>query len=115
YFFADEFFDRQYRAEERFGQLFFQFALLTIFISCLGLLALVSYSTLQRKKEIGVRKVLGASVVNIIKLLSLDFVKLVLIAIAIAIPIAWWAMNNWLEDFAYRIEIQWWMFAVAGL
>jgi len=115
FFFADEFFDRQYRAEERFGQLFFQFALLTIFISCLGLLALVSYSTLQRQKEIGVRKVLGASVANIVKLLSLDFIKLVLIAIAIATPIAWWAMTNWLADFAYHIDIQWWMFAMAGL
>ncbi|WP_257666704.1 ABC transporter permease [Parapedobacter tibetensis] len=115
YFFADEFFDRQYRAEERFGQLFFQFALLTIFISCLGLLALVSYSTLQRQKEIGVRKVLGASVANIVKLLSIDFVKLVLIAIVIATPIAWWAMNKWLADFAYRIDMEWWMFAAVGL
>jgi len=115
YFFADEFFDRQYRSEERFGQLFFQFALLTIFISCLGLLALVSYSTLQRQKEIGIRKVLGATVANIVKLLSLDFVKLVLIAIAIAIPVAWWTMDKWLADYAYRIDIQWWMFAVSGL
>lgn len=87
---------------------------LAVFIACLGLLGLATYTAQQRTKEIGIRKVLGASVSGIVRLLSKDFIRLVLIAILIASPIAWWAMNKWLEDFAYRIEIQWWMFAVAG-
>lgn len=115
YFFLDEYFNRQYRSEEQFGRLFLNFAILAIFISCLGLFGLSSYSTAQRVKEIGIRKVLGASVSGIVQLLSSDFVKLVLIGITIALPLAWWAMNNWLEDFAYSIDIQWWMFAAAGM
>ncbi len=99
YFFLDEFFDKQYRSEERFGKLFLNFAVLAIFISCLGLLGLASYSTMQRTREIGIRKVLGASVPNIVNLLSKDFLKLVAIAIIIASPIAWWVMHNWLQGF----------------
>jgi putative ABC transport system permease protein len=114
YNFLDEFFDQQYRTEDRFGNLFFNFAVLAIFISCLGLLGLASYSTLQRTKEIGVRKVLGASISNIVNLLSVEFIKLVLIALVIATPIAWLGMNKWLTDFAYRINIGWWVFVVAG-
>jgi len=114
YYFLDQAFDKQYRAEERFGKLFLYFSGLAIFIACLGLFGLTSYTTAQRTKEIGVRKVLGASVPNIIFLLSKDFLKLVLIAIVIASPVAWWAMHNWLQDFAYRIGVEWWVFAVAG-
>lgn len=115
YFFVDESFDRQYRAEERFGNLFFDFALLAIFISCLGLLGLASYSTTQRTKEIGIRKVMGASVGSIAGLLSKDFLKLVLVAIVIALPVAWFAMNRWLQDFAYRSTIPWWIYLVTGI
>jgi putative ABC transport system permease protein len=114
YNFLDEFFDKQYRAEERFGNLFTNFAVLAIFISCLGLLGLASYSTIQRTKEIGVRKVLGASVSSIVNLLSVDFIKLVLIAFVIAAPIGWFGMNIWLRDFAYRTTITWWVFVAAG-
>lgn len=117
YFFVDEMFDRQYRAEDRFGQLFLYFAVLAIFISCLGLLGLASYSTLQRTKEIGVRKVLGASVTGIVGLLSKDFLLLVGIAFVVATPVAFFLMKGWLEGFAYRINIfsAWWIFAAGGL
>jgi putative ABC transport system permease protein len=115
YYFLDEFFDRQYRSEERFGKLFLNFAVLAIFISCLGLLGLASYSTMQRTKEIGVRKVMGASVSTIVNLLSKDFLKLVLISFFIAAPLSWFFMHQWLEDFAYRINISWWVFVVAGV
>jgi putative ABC transport system permease protein len=115
YYFLDEFFDRQYRNEERFGRLFLNFAVLAIFISCLGLLGLASYSTMQRTREIGIRKVMGASVSNIINLLSKDFLKLVIISFFIAAPVSWYFMHKWLSDFAYRINISWWIFAMAGL
>jgi putative ABC transport system permease protein len=115
YNFLDDFFNKQYKGEENFGKLFLNFAILAIFISCLGLLALSSYSTMQRTKEIGVRKVLGASVSNIVNLLSMDFIKLVVIALAIATPLSWLAMNKWLEGFAYRIDISWTLFIVAGI
>jgi putative ABC transport system permease protein len=115
YIFLDESFNKQYENEDRFGKLFFNFSILAILISCLGLLGLASYSTLQRTKEIGVRKVLGASVSNITSLLSKDFIKLVLIALLIASPIAYWGMYSWLQSFAYRIDIHWWIFIVAGL
>ena len=88
---------------------------IAIVISSMGLLGLLSIMMLKRTKEIGIRKVLGASVTSIFRLLSSDFVKLVLIAVLIASPIAWWIMNKWLENFAYRIEIHWWMFALTGL
>jgi putative ABC transport system permease protein len=114
YYFLDEFFDRQYRTEERFGNLFLNFAALAILISCLGLLGLAAYSTLQRKREIGIRKVLGSSVAGVVNLLSKEFLKLVGIAFLIAVPMAWLAMDSWLQDFAYQIDIQWWMFALAG-
>jgi putative ABC transport system permease protein len=95
--------------------LFFNFAVLAIFISCLGLLGLSSYSTMQRTKEIGIRKVLGANVAGIVNLLSIDFIKLMLIALVIAAPIAWFGMNKWLQEFAYRIGISWWVFLMAGI
>ncbi|HSZ32660.1 MAG TPA: ABC transporter permease [Puia sp.] len=115
YFFLDEHFDEQYRSEQRFGKLFLNFSILAIIISCLGLLGLASYSTMQRTREIGIRKVLGATVSNIVNLLSKDFLKLVIVAIVIASPIAWFAMHKWLQDFAYRIPISWWVFAVAAV
>ena len=115
YSFLDDMFNRQYQSEESFGNLFFNFAILAIFISCLGLLGLASYSTIQRTKEIGVRKVLGASVTNIINLLSVDFIKLVVLAFVIASPLGWYVMNIWLKGFAYHIQITWQVFALAGI
>jgi putative ABC transport system permease protein len=114
YFFLDEFFNEQYSSEERFGKLFLNFAILAIFISCLGLLGLASYSTMQRTKEIGIRKVMGASVKGIINLLSKEFMSLVVISFFIAMPLAWYFMHTWLKDFAYRTDISWWVFALAG-
>ena len=114
YFFLDEFFNEQYKSEQRFGKLFLNFAILAIIISCLGLLGLASYSTMQRTREIGIRKVLGATIPNIVNLLSVDFLKLVGVAVIIASPIAWFAMHKWLQDFAYRIPISWWIFAVSA-
>ena len=90
------------------------FAILAIIIGCVGLFGLSAYTASQRIKEIGIRKVLGASVPDITKMLSKDFLKLVLIAIVVASPLAWWVMNKWLQDFAYRIQISWWVFAAAG-
>jgi len=114
YRFLDDSFDAMYRTEQRVGTLALTFAGLTILIACLGLFGLAAFMAEQRTKEIGVRKVLGASVTNIIGLLSKDFLKLVLIAILIATPIAWYAMNRWLQDFAYRIDVPWWVFALSG-
>jgi putative ABC transport system permease protein len=114
YSFLDEAFDAQYRAEQRLGSIFSVFATLSIFIACLGLFGLSSYMAEKRTKEIGVRKVLGASVPNVVVLLSRDFVKLTLVASLLAFPIAWYFMNKWLEDFAYRITISWWIFIVAA-
>lgn len=88
---------------------------LAVFISCLGLLGLVIYTTSQRTKEIGVRKVLGASVTQIVSLLSKDFMQLVALAFVIATPLAWWAMYKWLEDFAYRTTLSWWIFGISGI
>lgn len=114
YQFLDEAFDNMYRAEQRIGKVALSFAILAIFIACLGLFGLATYMAEQRTKEIGVRKVLGASVSNIVSMLSKDFAKLVLVAAIIAFPVAWWAMNKWLQDFAYRINIGWWIFIVAA-
>ncbi|RYY15698.1 MAG: FtsX-like permease family protein, partial [Chitinophagaceae bacterium] len=115
YFFLDEFFNNQYKSEERFGKLFVNFAILAVFISCLGLLGLASYSTIQRTREIGIRKVMGASVTNIVNLLSFDFLKLVALSFVIATPVAWYLMYKWLEDFSYRSNITWSVFAIAGI
>lgn len=115
YSFMDADFDAIYRNEQRMGQIFLLFTTLAISIACLGLFGLSAYAAEQRNKEIGIRKVLGASVQSITTLLSKDFIKLVFLAILIASPIAWYATHQWLQDFAYRIDIAWWMFAVAGL
>ena len=114
YYFLDEHFDQQYRAEEKMLTVFGYFAALTIFIGCLGLFGLASFTAEQRTKEIGIRKVLGSTVAGIVVLLTRDFLLLVLAAVAIASPVAWWGMQRWLEDFAYRTDITWWTFATAG-
>ncbi|HVY74532.1 MAG TPA: ABC transporter permease [Puia sp.] len=114
YSFMDADFNNLYTAEQQTGKLFISFAVFAIFIGCLGLFGLVTYAAEQRTKEIGIRKVLGARVGEIVTLLSKDFVKLVLIASGIAFPIAWWAMHKWLQSFAYRIDIGWWVFLVAA-
>ena len=115
YTFLDEEFANMYADVMRTGRIFTGFSVLGIIIACLGLFALSAFMAEQRSKEIGVRKVLGASVQGITTLLSGDFIKLVLLAILIASPLAWWGMNRWLQDFAYKIPISWWMFASAGL
>jgi len=115
YHFVDEEYAKKFGEEKRTGTLAALFAGLTIFISCLGLFGLATYMAENRIKEIGVRKVLGASVTSITTLLSKDFLKLVIISFLIATPIAWWAMNSWLQSYTYRINIQWWVFALAGI
>nr|WP_293836332.1 ABC transporter permease [uncultured Arsenicibacter sp.] len=115
YSFLDERFANTYRAEQKTGLILGLFSGLTIFIACLGLFGLAMFTAEQRQKEIGVRKVLGASVMSVVALLSADFLKLVGIALVLAIPIAWYAMSVWLQDFAYRIELDWWLFALAGV
>jgi putative ABC transport system permease protein len=115
YSFLDETFGQQYKADIRFGQVFGLFASLAILIACFGLLGLSAYNVLQRTKEIGIRKVLGASVQHLVFTLSKEFLYLVLISLIVAIPLTWWVMDNWLQDFAYRISIQWWVFALAGI
>lgn len=115
YFFAEETYDQQYKREQDLGSIFIAAALIAIFIACLGLFGLAAFSAQQRVKEIGIRKVLGASVSDITGLLSKDFVKLVLVSIVIASPIAWWGMHKWLQDFAYRTNIDWWVYIAAGL
>lgn len=114
YHFLDETFDRLYRNEEKSAALFRVLAALAVFISCLGLFGLAVFSTERRTKEIGVRKVMGAGLAGLISLLTRDFLKLVLIALVIAVPVAWFLMSRWLQDFAYRIDIRWWVFALAG-
>ena len=114
YRFMDEALNRMYGSEQRIGRLALLFALLSVFVSCLGLFGLAAFSTEQRRKEIGVRKVLGASVAGITRLLTGDFLKLVGIAVVVAMPAAWYVMHRWLADFAYRVDIQWWMFVAAG-
>jgi putative ABC transport system permease protein len=114
YRFLDDSFDEMYRGEQRVAKVAITFAILAIVIACLGLFGLVTYAAEQRIKEIGIRKVLGASIGNIVGLLSKDFLLLVALSACIAFPLAWWAMHNWLEDFAFRTNISWWVFMVAA-
>jgi len=114
YFFLDEHFNAQYRAEEKMLTVFGYFASLTILIACLGLFGLASFTAEQRTKEIGIRKVLGSSTGSIVLLLSKDFALLVLIAIVLASPLAWYGMDKWLQDFAYRTDLSWWIFVLSG-
>ena len=106
---------QQYQAEERLGKIFTFFSMLTMLIAALGIFGLVVQATAQRTKEIGIRKVLGASVSGIVRLFTYDFVKLIFLSLIIASPIAWWLMNKWLMDYAYRVKISWWIFVVAGV
>jgi len=115
YFFLDDSFNEQYKADVLFGKVFGLFAFLAIFIACSGLLGLSSYNVVQRAKEIGIRKVLGASTETIVLLLSKDFIKLILVSLLISLPIGWYVMHEWLKDYAYRISISWWIFIISGI
>ena len=114
YRFMDESFNTTYEAEQKLGKIFMVFTFLSILIACLGLFGLAAFNAQKRTKEIGVRKVLGASVAQITFRLTTDFLKMVGIAILISLPVGWYVMNKWLEDFSYRIEIPWWVFALAA-
>jgi putative ABC transport system permease protein len=115
YQFYDEWFDSMYRSEEYFARTISLFALLAVVISCIGILGLAIFSSERRTKEIGIRKINGATISEILFLLNRDFIILVLIAYLIAVPVAWYAMHKWLENFAYRTELSWWIFILAGL
>lgn len=115
YFFLDENYNQQYANEARFGQLFFSLATVAILLSCLGLVALSALSAVRRTKEVGIRKVLGASVPSVVRLLTQDFLKLVLVAIAMGIPVAWWLAEGWLQTFAYRVNVSGWLLLGVGL
>jgi putative ABC transport system permease protein len=115
YHFLDEQLALFYVEDQRRQTILIWVSLATIIIACLGLFGLATYSANQRVKEIGVRKVLGASIVNLASLLSKDFLKLVLIANGIAFPVAWWATNKWLQEYAYHINVEWWVFLLAGV
>ena len=113
--FLDEHYNQQYQADQQFGKVFGVFSALAIFIACLGLFGLSSLTAIQRTKEIGVRKVLGASLRSILSLMSRDYLVLLLVSIVLAVPVAWWIMDGWLQEFAYRIPLSWWIFAVPSL
>jgi putative ABC transport system permease protein len=115
YFFLDEYFDRQYASERQFGQLFTTLAFFAILISCLGLFGLSAYTASQRIKEIGIRKVLGATVASIVSMLARDFLKLIILAVVLATPLTWLVMHQWVQGFASRTTIQWWIFTLAGV
>ncbi|HLG38330.1 MAG TPA: FtsX-like permease family protein, partial [Chitinophagaceae bacterium] len=115
YVFLDDNFSKLYASETRFQKLFVSLVVLGMLIACLGLFGLATFSAQQRVKEIGVRKVLGASLLHVVVLLSRDFLKLVIIALILSVPVAWYAMNEWLKDFAYRANISWWVFLIAGM
>jgi putative ABC transport system permease protein len=114
YFFLDDFYNEQYRADSRFSVLFLASSILAIIIACLGLSGLSAYAITRRTKEVGIRKTNGARIAQVLVLLNKDFVKWVVIAIVIASPVAWIVMNKWLQNYAYRTEISWWIFAVSG-
>jgi ABC-type antimicrobial peptide transport system permease subunit len=115
YRFLDKNFEELYKSDERTGMLFNVFAGIAIFISCMGLFGLATFTAQMKIKEIGIRKVLGASVAGIIRLISKDFLKLVIIAIIISIPVSWWIMNKWLQGFAYRVDVSWWIFVLSAV
>lgn len=115
YHFLDEDYEALYKTEQRTAGVFITFSSLAIILACLGLFALTAYAIVQRTKEIGIRKVLGATITNIISLLSKDFLLLIVVAILIAIPLAWIAGSKWLQDFTYRISLEWWVFVLAGV
>ena len=112
YFFLDDHFDKQYKADKRFGQTFGLFTTLAILVACMGLFGLASFTTMQRTKEIGIRKVLGASVTGILKLLYREFALLITIAFLVAAPFAWYMISNWLQGYAFRTDIHWTYFVI---
>ena len=112
--FLEQDLQQQYLAEQTSRQLLTIFSIIAVMIGCIGLLGLAAYATQQRLREISIRKVLGASVINIVKILSFDFLKLVALSALIAFPVAWWAMHNWLDEFAYRVPVSWEVFLIAG-
>lgn len=114
YYFMDDSFNESYQAEQRLGKTFMVFTILSILIACLGLFGLATFNAQKRVKEIGVRKVLGATIAQITYRLAYDFLKLVVIAIAIAVPLGWFTMDRWLQDFSYRVDLPWWVFAIAA-
>ena len=114
YSFLDQEFDALYQTDQTVGKVFSTFTFLSLAVACLGLLGLAMYTAERRTKEIGIRKVLGASVQSLVSMLSKDFLKLVIIAALIAFPLAWYAMNQWLQSFAYPTDVSWWIFALAG-
>ena len=114
-FFLDDHYNLQYQSDQQFGRIFGIFSALAIFIACMGLFGLSSLTAIQRTKEIGVRKVMGASVTNILALMSRDYMMLLGVAIVIALPLAWWLMSRWLESFAYRLPLSWWLFAIPSI
>ena len=115
YTFLDQKFEAQYKGDKAFSRVFQIFTLLAIFIASMGLFGLTSYTVVQRKKEIGIRKVNGATIAQVLTLLNKDFVKWIVLAFIIAVPISWYAMNRWLEGFAERTALSWWVFALAGI
>ena len=115
YYFMEESFNNTYKSEQRLGRIFIIFTVLSIIIACLGLFGLATFNAEKRTKEIGVRKVMGAGVGQIAYRLTMDFLKLVGVAILVSIPLGWYVMGKWLEDFSYRIEIGWWVFILAAL
>jgi putative ABC transport system permease protein len=115
YTFLDDAYNKMYATDQRIGSLFKVFAFIAIFISCLGLFGLMTYTAQLKTREIGIRKVLGASVSSVTGLLAKEFISLVLLAVLIAYPVGWYCINRWLQDFAYRTSISWWIFPVAGL
>jgi putative ABC transport system permease protein len=115
HFFLDDHYNQQYQADQQFGKVFGIFSTLAIFIACLGLFGLSSLTAIQRTKEIGVRKVLGASVTSILGLVSKDYIILMVCSIVLAVPVAWWIMTGWLESFANRINLSWWIFVIPSL
>jgi ABC-type antimicrobial peptide transport system permease subunit len=114
YLFADNEYTAKFAAEERVGKLAIFFTVLAVFISCIGLFGLASFVAEQRTREIGIRKVLGASVTNLWSMLSKDFIQLVAIACVVSIPVGWYVMHGWLQNYPYRVSITWWIFAVTG-
>jgi putative ABC transport system permease protein len=114
HFFLDDHYNQQYQADQQFGKVFGLFSSLAIFIACLGLFGLSSLTVIQRTKEIGVRKVLGASIPDIVATISRDYVLLMVVAIVLSVPFAWWIMAEWLSNFAYKIPLTWWIFAIPG-
>jgi putative ABC transport system permease protein len=113
--FLDQNFAAQYKPEEKQGQVLLAFTILTIIIACLGLFGLITFTVEKRVKEIGIRKVLGAGVGSMVTLLITSLLKVVLISLLVAVPLSWLVMNKWLEDFAYRIHLEWWMFLASGI